>query len=255
MKPTNTIKPRFLNFQKRVVLGWGIVFFVVTNCSKETIPPTTAKLKLVFTHVVDDKSLELEPEYFTNDAGNNYTVTDLKYYISAIHLHGKNVDYIRKTYHYVDIRKENTLMLLLENIPPNNYHSISFNIGLDSVQNSPHSLPNTLDNVNMVWPTMMGGGYHFLKFEGKYRFEEESYGFALHLGKNTNLIRLSLDFPSPQSLTKWNEKIVLKHNLNEWFRNPTDYNLEEEASYTMNNDEAMQIISQNGQSVFSISSN
>jgi hypothetical protein len=50
-------------------------------------------------------------------------------------------------------------------------------------------LSTTLDNLNMAWPTAMGGGYHFLKMEGHYLDSlNTNQGYAIHIGKNENLM-------------------------------------------------------------------
>ena len=46
----------------------------------------------------------------------------------------------------------------------------------------------------MAWPTAMGGGYHFMKVEGHYLDTSNTIqGFAIHLGKNNNLVNVLIN--------------------------------------------------------------
>ena len=128
------------------------------------------------------------------------------------------------------------------------YTKAKFYVGLDSAHNISYSLPNTTENLNMAWPEMMGGGYHFMKFEGNYISGTSTFGFAMHLGRNPYLVEIELDrifnIPSQYNLTN------LDMNLNEWFKNPEIYDFDIDGNYSMGDTAAMHKLSNNGIDIF-----
>lgn len=242
----NPLNYKFLVIIPLVFLG----LILISSCKKTEVPPRFSSLIFEINHNVDGESVSLDPFQFSNDAGNLYTITDYKYYLSNIQFISNNGEiYTDPAIHLVDIKKNGSCSFLLDSIPPGTYTTLSFDLGLDSIINVSNGLLNSIDNINMAWPDMLGGGYHFLKFEGKTWINNSINGFAIHLGKNPNKIHFS--FPIHKKMIYWNEKLVLHHNINEWFKNPLSYNFELHELYTMDNDSVMQVIKNNGKDVFS----
>lgn len=223
----------------------------LSSCEKTGVDPQFSYLSIDIKHSVDGVDIQYDPYQFVNEAGNSYSITDLKYYLSNISLQEENGE----THHdngiyYIDIRNDNTLRILLDSIKPGKYAKITFDLGIDSSRNLTNYLPNTLDNINMAWPVPMGGGYHFLKLEGKFLDGSMPYGFAFHLGKSKMIIHYSLVLD--KKLTYWNEKLTLKHNVSQWFKDPLTYDFLIHEPYSMNSDSVMQVITYNGADVFSL---
>lgn len=224
---------------------------MLSSCGKTGVMPRFSSLHINLKHTVDGDSVYLDPYQYLNAAGNVYSITDLKYYISNIRLIGADGNlYYDEIIHYVDLSKTQSMSFVLDSIVPGLYSKISFDLGIDSTRNSTGSLTNTVDNLNMAWPITMGGGYHFLKFEGKFISNGSNYGFAFHTGKSKSIIHYEFDLN--KKLNYWNEHITLNHNLSEWFKNPTTYDFDFFEPYTMNDDSVMQVVQINGQDVFSL---
>lgn len=242
----------FLNWGITAIIVFSISFSIVlSSCEKTGVMPQFSSLKISIHHVIDAEDLELFPIQYMNESGNTYSITDMKYYVSSIKLTKQNGDiYFDQQIHYIDIKKTNSLSFVLDSIEPGKYIKIEFDLGIDSVRNQTGFLLNTVDNLNMAWPVSMEGGYHFLKFEGKYNINSVPYGFAFHLGKSKAIIHYEINLN--KGLYYWNEELILKHDLNEWFKTPSNYNLEVDEPYIMNSDSLINVIRQNGFDAFSL---
>jgi hypothetical protein len=227
-----------------------LLLLLVVSCDKTNIPPEYAKLKISLFHHFEGDKLELSPKYYVDEAGDSINVTDLKYYLSNITLISKE----GKVFHdldifYVDVKQPQSLLLLIDSIPPGDYQDMYFNLGIDEDRNFPYSLPNTLNNINMIWPELMGGGYHFMKLEGQFKLNGNNFGYAFHLGKSKSRIDYNLSIN--KSLKYWNEKIVLNHDVSEWFKNPLNYDFAIHEPYSMSSDSVIGVLKLNGSDVFS----
>ena len=95
----------------------------------------------------------------------------------------------------------------------------------------------------------MGGGYHFLKFEGMFRKDNSQFGYAIHIGNNSCQSIIKIYKSIIITNTKGNE-ITIKMNINEIFKNPAVYNLDIDGNYTMGNQLLMKKIVKNYQDIF-----
>lgn len=232
----------------------GLLFLstnLLSSCDKTGVMPRFSSLNIELRHLVEGNDLILDPEMYVNDAGNEYSVTDIMYYLSNFKLISNNgSQHHDQGIYYVNYKDINSLSIQLDSINPGIYDSISFDLGIDAARNLTGYLPNTLDNINMAWPINMGGGYHFMKFEGKFIDGTTPYGFAFHIGKSEMIIHYSL--PLNKELKYWNEKITLKHSISEWFRNPLTYDFMIHEPYSMSSDSVMHVLQLNGADIFSL---
>jgi len=226
----------------------------IASCRKDEKPPEVIKnaLTIKLSTVVDGLQLSPDTIIYKNTAGNLYGISRLEYYISDFTLSNNTGDvYKSDIVKYVNGFDATTLDLDIFNIKAANYSSIEFNIGLDSSINISNSLPLNSQNVNMAWPDMMGGGYHFLKLEGKYLNDSnEKYGFAMHLGSNNYHTRVKLN--GSINLSEQNQILNLRMDVNKWFAAPNLYNFNIQGPYSMGIDSLMTKIKENGQYVFTI---
>ena len=230
------------------------LLFLFYSCKKDVLLPATPSgnsIDFQVTHVVEAELVVFDTIRYTNDAGNKYSVTRLEYYISTVVLKKSDGSLVEtSTANYINGRDSDALNFSLSAIPSGDYVGLSLFVGLDSVTNQTNALPNNSENINMAWPVMMGGGYHFMKFEGHYEESIDVLGYAVHLGTNTALVKVEVN--TPFSVNKAGEKMTLEMNLNEWFRNPAIYNLYVDGSYTMGKDSLMEKIAANGVNVFTL---
>lgn len=223
----------------------------IWSCSKHPVMPSHSSLYLNIKYLIDDALLELDTIKYTNEAGNTYSVSKLEYFISNISLKKSDGSvYKSKKIQYVNAAKEKSNQIYLDSISPGTYTELSFIIGLSAEQNVSNSLPGTPENNNMYWPDHMGGGYHFMKFEGHFNDTTATPGYAIHLGKTAYAVKIKI--AKQMKLTLRNQKQTLSMNLNEWFRNPHVFDLSGGNNYTMSNDSLMNVISKNGVDVFTL---
>lgn len=224
------------------------------NCTKEKNNPVeTGLLELQFEHQVDGDSLEIGNTFYTNAAGNKYRVTLLKYFISGVTLYSKGKKLFRQnsnpsviTANYADSRK-----FTLAQVPVGEYDSISFSLGVIPELNYDDAFQLDYDDLGMYWPASLGGGFHFMRFEGHWKDGSQYGGFAFHLGQNENLITtgfpLQLHIAAPEQA-----QLIFVMNLNQWFEAPHLYDLKVESGYTMGDTIKMNMLVENGRHIFSL---
>ncbi len=223
-------------------------FSILPGCKKTDEKETAWQVNI--SYQVDSSPLQMNRMMYMCEAGYDYEVTKLNYYVSHF-VFSKNdgSQYESDKVFYVNAANPTTNSLLFENFPPGDYTAVDFYVGLDSSHNVTDGLAATLDNINMGWPDEMGGGYHFMKLEGHYKDANGTYGFAIHLGKNKHLVPIHLS----RALTVsggHSSPLNLTMNINEWFKNPAVYDFNTDGNYSMNNDTAMQKLCINGADIF-----
>jgi hypothetical protein len=221
-------------------------------------------INLNFSFVNDNGSLQLDSCIYENPAGNLYEVNDVQYFISKVMLEdesGKTVEIAdNEGVHYVDIRIPSTLAWpISDEIPAGSYRSISFVFGLEGEQNTTGYFPNPPEN-NMSWPDIIGGGYHYMKINGRW---VDAAGvkqpFNLHTGKiadgdgfidNT----FTVTIPLKQFVVSKNSHtdLTLVMNVNNWFSDPYLFDFNEFGGSIMQNREAQEVLRANGHNVFSL---
>ncbi len=231
-----------------------VLLFVSCTKDDHIVPPVVKPpqgIDLNISYHVDNAPFVTNSFIYSTQAGYSYNLTTLVYYISEVNLiKADSSNVLIKDYQYLDALSSATNQLSLKDIPVGNYIGLKFNIGLDAIHNKSFALPSTTENVNMQWPDMMGGGYHMMKLEGNYKDLSGTYGFAMHLGTDTCLVPVKL-FKSISIIKDAKTAIHLKMNINEWFRNPNQFDFNIDGNYIMGNITNMMKISKNGVDVFS----
>jgi len=233
----------------------GIFLSVNFACTKTTVEPgpstpvNTGSVQFDISYEIDGESLYYDTNRYQNDFGNVYGITKLEYYISDITFIGETGN--KFTHHrvnYLNAKMDSTNVIHVENVPVGNYSHLELSIGLNSDSNLSNNLPSTLENLNMFWPEPMGGGYHFIKMEGRFVEGNGAKGYAMHVGTNTCLIAVTIEQPI---VIGAQNQIELRMNINEWFRDPIIFDLAT-ANYIMGDQEKMLEIAGNGHNIFSI---
>ncbi len=241
---------------KRFYSGIILLSVLVTACNKHNSSnPAYSKAHFDFKLKVGSSALELDTMKYFNAAGNPFGVNRMNCYISAITL--KRSDgrkYTSNKVFYIDPMLASKSFFNLDSIPSGSYTEISFLMGLDTTHNKTNALPITIDNLNMAWPDMMGGGYHFLKLEGNYAdLGGSKKGYAVHLGRNKNLVTVVLTTKLSQFY--WDHSYSIMFDIKEVFQNPYTYDFNVEKTYTMSDTAAMTKIKNNISDAFSITQN
>lgn len=229
-----------------------IVIFGV-QCKKDS-PVVLQQVTFQMDHSIAGVPLIEDTLQYMNTAGNAYSVTRLEYYISALRLVKETGDTLAiEKVHYINAFQGANYQWTVT-IPEGRYTDLLFHIGLAPEQNVSYTLPPTTENINMAWPDVMGGGYHFMKLEGRYMDgTQKQKGFAMHLGMNEWLVTPVL--PIAMEVTGHSSTCLLQMDINEWFDHPHRYDFNIQGNYTMGIDSLMQQLSENGRSVFSITVN
>ena len=242
----------FKTFTFLLLTGFLAIF--LSSCDKENDEPKTANLQIDMLHHVNNDLLKFNELIYENDFGNQYSVSRLQYFVSDFEfVHEDGQTFKVDTAFYVDGLVPETLSLKTDlQIPYGNYTAVRFVFGLDEARNTNGAYPNPPEN-NMEWPIPLGGGYHYMKLEGKVAAGEVQNNFQAHTGPtngNQNYIELSLDgsfftVDSPQEL------LIIGMDINKWWNNPNLLDLNE-ITMVMGNQEIQEKLKANGLDVFHV---
>ena len=235
-----------------------LILILVTRCSeeKECCVQPQFTITLNFTHHWN--GLKITPKdfnelKFTNENGERLSIERLRYLISNISLiNGKN-------YHLIDVGENSGTSITIPELTDESY-ALSFRFGFSSEDNTDGTYQD-LNSVSFSVPGMLGGGYHFMQFDGKYTDNtNEASGFSYHMIKaldrtdpnNLKFEDTSFEVNLGTVVVANTTEIEIKMNLAEWFKNPNTWNLNELNTILMPNFEAQKMMRENGETVFSL---
>ncbi len=224
----------------------------------------TYDVNITIVHRVGTSYLGLHKMDFTNAAGNDYEVNALKYFISDIAFKGNDVvDQSVDMERYVDFETTSTHSIMINEMPTGTYNAIEFTFGLSQEKNVDDYF-NTAPEINMEWPDTLGGGYHYMKLEGKYDSSGTTRDFNIYTGIGRiisgndtsfyqNFVTVSLDLNN-FTIDDHAWDIELEMDINQWFSNPNTWDFKDWGESIMVNQTAQAGINENGIDVFSVSS-
>ena len=203
---------------KKILFITSLIAITFFSCDK----PTQTDLTINFTHTVDGIELTTNSMIYTNAAGENYDIKTLKYLISDITLHADDGNtLLLDEVHFIDISDASTFSFTVEDVPNNNYTSISYTMGLDTIKNINNLYINESYHSAMAWPETNGGGYHYMKLEGAYNNDSTFYN--THTG-GTMGGDYSFNNMSDISLTVDDDlgdvSINVNMEINNWYNSP-----------------------------------
>ena len=255
--------------------GFALLVFMISmsSCHKTNIQAEKGGyLLLTFQHSVDNSPLKTDTMMYVNAAGNPYLVTEIQYFISDVVIHKANGDSLSLTQyddiHYTDTHLPETMAYRLpDTIPEGSYQSISFTFGINKEKNKSLMFVNPPES-NMFWPEYLGGGYHYMKLNGKWRDPEgviRPFNFHLGIGQVydasgqiTGFIQNYFYVHLPASSFEIQKgkitRVQLVMNVNEWFEDPKIFDFNVWGGDIMQKQEAMHIACENGHNVFSVES-
>ena len=238
---------------------------------KEVTPETEQHIKLVFKHYLNGSPLEYDTMKYVNAAGNEYLVNEIQWFISDLTLKKRNGEEILidewKDIHYIDTDLPETHQWeVYDDLPAGEYESISFTFGFNKEKNQSFMFPNPPER-DMFWPEFLGGGYHYMKLNGKWKEPDQSitpFDFHMGIGQKyysypdsiTAFVHNDFRVELPESGFQLDEnqtrEIHLIMNVENWFKEPHVYDHNVWKGYIMQNQEAMELAKENGQNVFSL---
>lgn len=222
----------------------------------------TASVSFNFTHNWDGTTINssnLTTEIVINDHGEVMSMERIRYLVSRLELVNSNGQtYGFDGYKFTDLSDESTYDFTPENntIPTGTY-TLKFIWGFNETDNIDGAYLD-LNSASWNWPAMLGGGYHFIQFDGMYNVDSTSPApFNYHNG--TALISpgvfeqnyAEIELTSEISITN-NATIEVKMNIAEFFKNPNSWDLNVLDTPLMPNYTAQKMMQENVATVFSL---
>jgi hypothetical protein len=259
---------RFLLFF--LLLPW----LAINSCNKNDDPPPgpdTGKLTIRFHHHCEGAPLETDIRKYVNEAGNEYMVNEIQYFISDVKLCRTDGSYYLisawKDIHYVDTDIPSThTWNVFDDIPAGAYQKLSFTFGISEEKNQSLMFVDPPESL-MFWPQYLGGGYHYLKLNGKWLAANQmELPFDFHLGIGQiydpqsgavtgfiqNYFEIAVPVPGFIIAAGQEAGIDLVMHVENWFKDPHTYDHDEWGGDIMQKQETMKLGCENGWNVFGL---
>lgn len=230
---------------------------------KTPTPPTATSGSVTFTFAhhfagTTVTSADFNAFNYVNANNDTLSISKLKYLISDIRFYKSNGDsLVIEGHHFVDLTTSSSLTYAPTfDLPFDTYTGISFNFGLDSVDNVTNAYPD-LNILNWNWLDTIGGGYHFMQMEGYYKYQGNDSAYTYHMGTAHNMMTMTNEqnyFKADLgAITITNNiSIQIKMDISEWYKNPTNWDLNQYHSDLMMNYTAQKLMNTIGKDVFSL---
>lgn len=215
-----------------------------------------SSMRISIAHQADGEPLRFDTLAYADAAGNRYSVTRLRYYLSDFVFKDHDGEVLLRldSAFYVDARDSATLSRVVPGIPAGHYHSLEFVFGLAPARNKTGALPATLENLNMAWPQPMGGGYHLMQKEGRFLDSAgRESGYATHIGSGNiggeaqeNHWTAGPFMVHVEAGPEARLHIPLVMEVQEWYRTPNAYDLRGHPDGIMDDPEAQDLLRGNG---------
>lgn len=242
--------------------------FITLSCSNDEDKIVLNKtVNLNFSHEwngTEVTNTDFNSLKFTNENGEQLSIERLRYLISDITFTKSDGEvFTVNNYNLVDVTNNKNLNFVLQDlIPPGTYNDVSFTFGFTNEKNIDGAY-NDLNSASWFVPKILGGGYHYMQFDGKFiNNSNEQQGFNYHAIRAVNNPGTNPTFPQdtffavnlgPATITK-DITLNITMNIAEWFKNPNTWDLNELNQMLMANSMAQIKIHANGQSVFKLES-
>lgn len=219
-----------------ILLASVLVMLSFSFIKKEAEQTDTATVSIQLTHTFGAEALSFEKK-FTNSAGEEFTLSKFKYYLSNFKLIGNSSRPASgESYFLVDEEQPDSKKLIVS-FEPGTYTGLRFLLGVDSIRNVSGAQTGALDPLHgMFWT--WNTGYIMAKIEGHSPvsrmpgnfFEYHIGGFR---GETNTLKQIDLKFPQSLTLQKNRQlKIQVQADLYKWFSGPVDLSIAAKPSIT-----------------------
>jgi hypothetical protein len=251
------------------------LLFTTTGCKDDdqNITFDAGKIVFHFLHYCDGNPLIYDSTMYTNEAGNVYQVNEIQYFISDVTLHKQDGGKVMLTkendIYYIDTDIPSThTWQVPDSIPVGNFNSVSFTFGISKQKNISFMFVNPPE-MNMVWPEFLGGGYHYMKLNGRYIDSVSLVPFNFHMGigqiypPNSHnydsiieFVHNNFDVELPNSAFTIAKDQTIQFDIimqvEEWFKDPHTWDHNIWGTATMENQAALQTMKENGYNVFKV---
>jgi len=255
----------------RIVLIFLSIAMLFLSCNDDAAKPVnqSGKINLSFDHRIDGQPIVFDKLQYQNQAGNNYLVNEIQYFISDVKLHKTDGSSVLldawEDIHYIDTDLPDTWQWnFLDEIPVGSFEKISFTFGISEEKNQSLMFVNPPESL-MFWPELLGGGYHYMKLNGKWidtLNQESPFNFHLGIGQLyhsypdsiTSYIQNYFEVVLPNSSFELSDgqtqKFTLVMNVENWFKSPNVYDHNQWGGDIMQKQDAMKTACENGLDVF-----
>lgn len=205
----------------------------------------------------DIQNADFDVTEYTNAHGEVLTLSKLVYLISDITFTNASGDvYTAGDYNLVNVREGQNLTFTPAVELPLGEYAVSFRFGFNDEDNA-GNYPD-LNSADGGWnvPLMLGGGYHYMRMEGKFTSSTTGPGevnFQYHTIRAADMMTVpmtltdtSFEVNLGQITVGENTQIEIKMNVAEWFKNPNTWDLTQLYTLLMMNYDAQIMMSENG---------
>ena len=248
-----------------------LVAMAFVSCKK---PAGYGDLSINIGYSVNGKPLITDSLCYHNEAGNEFMITEIQWFISRIELQDERGDWFRLDHKevefpfqyttdwvfYIDTNIPESQVLEIAPIPIGTYKTLRFVFGMNEEDNQTGLFTDPPES-EMFWPDVLGGGYHYMKLNGRFvNTEGELVPLNVHLGigQNANhtefyqnyfIVELPIDFAVVANVEN---QLDLTMVIDNWFRHPNTIDFNEIGSHIMQNQAAQRLLNGNGSDVFRI---
>ncbi|MFD1062732.1 MbnP family protein [Winogradskyella litorisediminis] len=240
-----------------------LIILLFSNCEDNDDNLSMVDVAFEFSHTWENDEINannLTSIVVTNENGEVMNIARIRYLISRIELTNENgTTYSFNGYKFTDLSDVSTYNFTPDNnrIPSGNY-TLKFVWGFNEEDNIDGEYLD-LNSASWNWPTMLGGGYHFLQFDGQYNINTSPSSFNFHNGTarvstNPNVFEQNfaeIEFATTIEISN-NASIEVVMDFSEFFKTPHTWDLNVLDTPLMPNYNAQKMMQANVQSVFSI---
>jgi hypothetical protein len=250
-----------------------VLLTLLFSCKEKD--PETGKINLVFLEFVDGLPLAVDSVRYENEAGNEYLISEVQYFISDVRLYYQDGNSYEikdnQGIHYVDTDIPGSKEWhITDDVPSGVLDSIVFTFGLDEETNKSGLFTDPPES-NMFWPDELGGGYHYMKLNGKWLDTQmmlSPFNFHLGIGQIRDTTGQVTGFV--QNYFKVNVYLAifssfimavdpgqttdlgLIMNIDSWLKTPHIWDFNQMGGMMMQNQDALKAACENGFDVFTI---
>ncbi len=251
---------------KKILTLCLITIVLFNSCSDDDTNNQTQNVTTTFrfTHNWNGQAVtnaDFNSLQYTNQNGEVLSIERLRYLISDIEFSRANGEVIvLDNYNLVDVTNANGLNFTLDTqIPAGEYTNVAFTFGLDNEDNAENYLD--LNSASFNVPDILGGGYHYMQFDGKYldpNSNEQNFNYHAiravdNPGENPTFPQDTFFTVNLGAVVVTNTiEIEVKADLSEWFKSPNVWDLNSLNQMLMPNSSAQIMMHENGQSVFTL---
>ncbi len=162
----------------------SIILLLLFNSQYIHAQEDNGELNLQFNIVYNDVQVKAEQLIIHPETKEQIYIDVLKFYVSNIELRTESASILREpeSYHLIDISNPASLRIPIKNSTDHSYHSVRFNLGVDSLTSVSGAMGGDLDPTTGMYWTWQSGYINF-KIEGRSsRVSTPNQEFQFHLG-------------------------------------------------------------------------